>query len=317
MTPVDPSTLTPSKTGNPNTNKTRKNKEKDDTHYTDHYIVYDLLCENLPKQKKASNAKTGHFSLYERIDNYNEKTDLTKCSMCDQVIPFYKVGNLIEIVVMTNILSNMREEAKINPAQCRHFETVEIDLTMPEIKKYLEPILNTLKIMLSVNVLMVVGDNDIIADYNNLECLKNDLLDMAGSLITPCPDLEKENKGRPFMFKMVELPFFPIISKIGKDQHTPAIDKTDDICSFNACLRAINSEGLPNYLELIPSLKKEGITIETFEDKPAMNSHIMGDWKGKDNHDTKRHIKAHVKKRFWEKVHTYFRQVSMLSSTNR
>ena len=237
--------------------------------------------------------------------------------MCDQVIPFYKVGNLIEIVVSTNILSNMREEAKINPANCRHFETVEIDLTMPEIKKYLEPILNTLKIMLSVNVLMVVGDNDIIADYSNLECLKNDLLDLAGSLITPCPDLEKENQGRPFMLKMVELPFFPIISKIGHDKHTPETDKTDDIVKFNACLRAINTEGVPNYLEIIPSLKKEGITVETFEDKPSMNSHIMGDWKGKDNLDKKRHIKAHVKKRFWEKVHTYFRQVSMLSSTNR
>ena len=309
MTPVDPRTLAPPK------KNTKPHKETDNTNYTDHYIVYDLLCENLPKDKKSS--KNGQFSLYDRIDNYNEKTDLTKCSMCDQIIPFYKVGNTIEIVVMTGMLNNMKEEAKVNPANCRHFETVEIDTKMTDIKTYLEPILNTLKMMLSVNILMAVGDNDLIDDYDNLESLKNDLLDMVGTLMTPCTELEKENRGRPFQLKMVELPFFPIISKIGNDTHTPITDKTEDICKFNAFLKAINSEGVPNYTEIVPSLKKEGITVETFEDKPALNSHIIGEWKGKDTLDKKRHIKAHVKKRFWEKVHRYFRQVAMLSDTNR
>ena len=317
MAPVNPTTLTPNKNGGQNQANIQKPQEKDNTTFTDYYIVYDLLCENLPQNKKASNSKTGHFSLYERMDNYNDKTDLTKCSMCEQIIPFYKVGNTIEIVVMTDILSNMKEEAKINPANCRHFETIEIDMKMKDIKTYLEPILNTLKMMLSVHILLVVGDNDIIDDYTNIEVLKNDLLDMVGTLMTPCSELDKENRGRPFLLKMVELPFFPIISKIGQDKHTPLADKTDDISQFNAYLNAINTEGVPNFLEIIPSLKKEGITIETFDEKPSLNSHIMGDWKGKDTADKKRYIKAHVKKRFWEKVHTYFRQVSMLSQTNR
>ena len=316
LTPVDPKTLAPPQEGT-SAPAPHLHKEKDNTNATDYYIVYDLLNENLPHDKKASNSKTGHFSLYERMDNYNEKTDLTKCSMCNQIIPFYKVGTTIEIVVMTDILSNMKEEAKINPANCRHFETIEIDLTMPEIKKYLEPILNTLKMMLTVHVLFVVGDNDIISEYASLETLKNDLLDMVGTLMHPCTHLEKGQTGRPFMLKMVELPFFPIISKIGQDQHTPITDKTEDIIKFNSFLQAINTEGVPNFLEIVPSLKKEGITVETFDDKPALNSHIMGDWKGKDTHDKKRYIKAHVKKRFWEKVHTYFRQVAMLSQTNR
>ena len=251
------------------------------------------------------------------MDNYNEKTDLTKCSMCEQIIPFYKVGNTIEIVIMTGMLSNMREEAKVNPAKCRHFETIKIDATMPEIKTYLEPILNTLKIMLSVHVLLAVGDNDLIAEYDSFEKVKTDLLDMVGTLMTPCSELDKENRGRPFMLKMVELPYFPIISKIGQDKHTPITDKTEDISTFNACLKAINTEGLPNYFEIVPSLKKEGITVETFEDNPNMNSHVMGDWKKKDSKDAVRHVKSHVKKRFWEKVHTYFRQVAILSQTNR
>ena len=200
------------------------------------------------------------------------------------------------------------------PGKCRHFEIFEYDGTMSEMTEVFGPILNTLKCIFSVNLLVVTGDNDLVREYDNFESVKRDLLDLIGTFSRPSTDLEKENQRRPFNIKMMELPYLPMISSFGKDKHNFDNNKTKDISDFNECIRQINKEEDPIYFDQIPSLKMCGITQEVFTTTPELNSHSMSDWKGKGT-DKRRYLKAHKKRQYWEKVHTYFRSVAMLLFT--
>ena len=305
-TPVNPVTLLPTKKAD----MTDKPPEAGRDQISTYYICHEYLFENLGVEKGPE----GYFTLRDRIKNYTSYTELTKCAMCDQAVPFYQVSNNLEIILTTGLMSKMKEEARQFPDKCRHFEIFEFDGTIAEMTEAFGPILNTLKEIFSVNLLVVTGDNDLVKDFDNFETVKRDLLDLIGTFSRPSSDLEKENMRRPFNIKMTELPYIPMISSFGNDKHNIDNNKTVDISNFNECVRQINKEEDPSYFDNIPSLKMFGITQEVFTLTPELNSHSMNDWKGKGT-DKRRYLKAHKKRQFWEKVHAYFREVAMLLFT--
>ena len=90
-----------------------------------------------------------------------------------------------------------------------------------------------------------------------------------------------QDLGENVSIKLIELPFFPVISCFPLDTYTVEYDATAEISDFNQFCLNWNTDNGPNYFP-VPSLENAGISKQSTSDNDWIGekTHLAKDWVG-------------------------------------
>ena len=287
-----------------------------------------LLKDELPKPKTQKNIQ---FTLEDKL-NKDLKNGDTHCR-CGKTIPFYKIGDTINIMLVSNTLGHLsrfdKDHKKI--AECSHMEVLQImDATIPQITNIASPIIKYLRQFFTVEVLACIGGNDLAATSNPIPRIIHTLTEFdkeIASIVDVPPTCLKIRNGNlhSITIKYVTLPYMLAISHLDGDTHKlkNSQNRTDHISSFNDKIREKNKE-LPERSP--PTMHALGITQDPLiEDKPFFNRHHCPSWHwppfkinpktNKPNYTEAQDIfllTNNLRTQTWNWIHAYFESLNIL-----
>ena len=189
--------------------------------------------------------------------------------------------------------------------------------TYYDMKKYVAPILNTLKQYFQIEVLLICGNNELMG---NIPYQK--IIDRIQNffVVINRPNLDENGdeiaESGMFPLRFMQLPYLPCISRFESEDHplkitvkNISINRVKDITNLNRFFKQHNARVEPKTSKDVPSMKYAGITSKTFDRTPPRDTkHLYSHWVGASKHSANKMVHVLPKRRlpFWRKVHEFF-----------